>query len=88
MDKWVSDFVKTAVTVKVLSLVSNKHDKSGYKFKQADVEELGTRLKVNGGLREMMNYIATHAEFSINSVFESSAVAVETFQKMRAEKNA
>ena len=85
MEKWISDFVRTAIALKASGLRTNNDNNL---FVQIDTEELGSRLKANGGLKEMMSYVAQADNFSIRSTWESSEIAIKTLQEMRAEKNA
>ena len=85
IEKWVSDFVRTAIALKASGLRTSNDNNL---FVQIDTEELGARLKVNGGLKEMISYVAQADNFSIRSTWESSPIAIKTLQEMRAEKNA
>ena len=83
MEKWISDFVRTAIALKATGLRTSNDNNL---FVQIDTEELGARLKTNGGLTEMMTYVALADNFSIRSTWESSPTAIKTLQEMRAEK--
>lgn len=85
VEKWVSDFVRTAIALKASGLRTSNDNNL---FVQIDTEGLGARLKTNGGLTEMMTYVALADNFSIRSTWESSEIAIQTLQEMRAEKNA
>ncbi|WP_349521927.1 hypothetical protein [Leuconostoc citreum] len=85
MEKWISDFVRTAIDLKATGLRTSNDNNL---FVQIDTEELGSRLKANGGLKEMISYVAQTDNFSIRSTWESSEIAIKTLQEMRAEKNA
>jgi len=85
IEKWVSDFVRTAIALKASGLRTSNDNNL---FVQIDTEELGSRLKANGGLKEMMSYVAQADNFSIKSTWESSEIAIKTLKEMRAEKNA
>ncbi|TOY70752.1 hypothetical protein DIS12_04665 [Leuconostoc citreum] len=85
MEKWISDFVRTAIALKASGLRTSNDNNL---FVQIDTEELGARLKANGGLKEMMSYVAQADNFSIKSTWESSEIAIKTLKEMRAEKNA
>ncbi|GDZ83151.1 hypothetical protein LCIT_03930 [Leuconostoc citreum] len=85
IEKWISDFVRAAIALKASGLRTSNDNNL---FVQIDTEELGARLKANGGLKEMMTYVAQADNFSIRSTWESSLIAIKTLQEMRAEKNA
>lgn len=58
------------------------------RFDEIDADELGARLKANGGLKEMVIYVSQAEQYSIESTWESSPIATNTLEEMRAEKNA
>jgi len=85
MDKWIGEYVKSAISLKALGVRTTDDGRS---YVQIDVQELGTRLKENGGLIEMMKYVERTSDFTIKSVWEASPVSIQTLIDMRTEKNA
>lgn len=85
MDKWIGEYVKSAISLKALGVRTTDEGRS---YVQIDVQELGARLKANGGLIEMMKYVEQTSDFTIKSVWEASPVSIQTLIDMRAEKNA
>ena len=85
MDKWIGEYVKSAISLKALGVRTTDEGRS---YVQIDVQELGARLKENGGLVEMMKYVEKTSDFTIKSVWEASPVSIQTLIDMRTEKNA
>lgn len=86
MDARLVKVVESAIKLKALGAPTSKDDERY--IEKIDYNELGTRLKANGGLREMLDYVHTHNEFTLLSIWESSPTAIQTLIDMRAEKNA
>lgn len=55
MDKWIGEYVKSAISLKASGVRTT--DEGHEIYVQIDVQELGARLKANGGLIEMMKYL-------------------------------
>lgn len=85
MDARLVKVVESAIKLKALGAPTSKDAK---RYIEIDYNELGARLKANGGLREMLDYVHTHNEFTLLSIWESSPTAIQTLIDMRAEKNA
>ena len=83
MDKWIGEYVKSAISLKALGVRTTDEGRS---YVQIDVQELGARLKANGGLIEMMKYVEKTSDFTIKSVWEASPIAIQTLIDMRTEK--
>lgn len=83
MDKWIGEYVKSAISLKALGVRTTDEERS---YVQIDVQELGARLKANGGLVEMMKYVEKTSDFTIKSVWEASPVSIQTLIDMRTEK--
>ena len=83
MDKCIGEYVKSAISLKALGVRTTDVGRS---YVQIDVQELGARLKANGGLVEMMKYVEKTSDFTIKSVWEASPVSIQTLIDMRTEK--
>lgn len=83
MDKWIGEYVKSAISLKALGVRTTDEGRS---YVQIDVQKLGARLKANGGLVEMMKYVEKTSDFTIKSVWEASPVSIQTLIDMRTEK--
>lgn len=83
MDKWIGEYVKSAISLKALGVRTTDEGRS---YVQIDVQELGARLKANGGLVEMIKYVEKTSDFTIKSVWEASPVSIQTLIDMRTEK--
>ena len=85
MDARLVKIVESAIKLKALGAPTSKDAK---RYIEIDYNELGARLKANGGLIEMMKYVERTSEFTIKSVWEASPIAIQTLIDMRTEKNA
>lgn len=87
MEKSVSDFVASAIKLKAYGI---RTIDTGTQYPAVDIQELGARLRANGALTTMMKYVAEcvrdNKDYSIQSVWQSSQVGIETLIAMRNER--
>lgn len=86
MEKSVSDFVISAIKLKAYGI---RTIGTGDQYPEVNFQELGARLRENGALTTMMKYVAEcvrdNKDYSIQSVWQSSQIGIETLIAMRNE---
>lgn len=87
MEKSVSKFVISAIKLKAYGI---RTIDTGAQYPEVNFKELGERLKENGALATMMKYVAEcvrdNKDYSIQSVWQSSQIGIETLIAMRNER--
>lgn len=87
MEKSVRDFVISAIKLKAYGI---RTIDTGTQYPEVNFQELGTRLRENGALETMMKYVAERVrdnkDYSIQSVWQSSQIGIETLIAMRKER--
>lgn len=87
MEKSVSEFVFSAIKLKAYGI---RTIDTGAQYPEVNFQELGARLKENGALAMMMKYVAEcvrdNKDYSIQSIWQSSQIGIETLIAMRNER--